>query len=47
MKLEREAKADGYTPSSESLALTEYVMVLSSLPAEFSASQVLELYRVL
>jgi hypothetical protein len=44
-KLEREAKADGYTPSTEILALTEYIMVLTSLPPEFSASQVLELYR--
>jgi len=45
LKLEREAKADGYTPSPESLAFTEYVMVLTSLPPEFSASQCLELYR--
>lgn len=45
LKLEREAKADGYTPSPQSLALTEYVIVLTSLPPEFSASQVLELYR--
>lgn len=45
LKLERDAKDAGYTPSAESLELTEYVMVLTSLPPEFSASQVLELYR--
>jgi hypothetical protein len=45
LKLEREAKTDGYAPSPESLEVTGYVMVLSSLPPEFSASQVLELYR--
>jgi hypothetical protein len=45
LKLEREAKAEGYTPSPESLELTEYVMVLTSLPPEFSASQTLQLYR--
>jgi len=45
LKLERDAKADGYTPSPESLGLTEYVMVLTSLPPTFSASQALELYR--
>ena len=45
LKLERDAKADGYTASPESLELTQYIMVLTSLPPEFSASQVLELYR--
>jgi uncharacterized protein YegP (UPF0339 family) len=45
-KLHREAKAEGYTPSPQTIALAEFVLVLTTLPAaEFSASRVLELYR--
>lgn len=40
-----DAKAGSYQASTESLELAEYILVLSSLPAEFSPSQVLELYR--
>lgn len=44
-KLLQEAKADGYKPSAQALGLTEFVVVLTSLPPEFTCSQVLELYR--
>lgn len=44
-RCERHAQVDGYTPSPQSLELSEYILVLSSLPAEFTRSQVLELYR--
>ena len=40
-----DAKAGSYQASAESLELAEYILVLSSLPSEFSPSQVLELYR--
>lgn len=40
-----EARADGRKASPESLELAEYILVLSSLPALFSCSQVLHLYR--
>lgn len=39
------ARRDGRQPSAESLELAEYILVLTSLPAEFTRSQVLELYR--
>jgi hypothetical protein len=45
VQLQREAKAEGYEPSAQTLGLTEFVVVLTSLPAEFACSQVLELYR--
>jgi hypothetical protein len=42
----RKAQRNGTQPRAESLELTEYILVLTSLPAaEFSARQVLELYR--
>ena len=44
-KVEQEAKAEGYQPTAQTLALTEFIIVLTSLPAEFTCSQVLELYR--
>lgn len=40
-----EARADGRQASPESLELAGYILVLSSLPAIFSCSQVLHLYR--
>ena len=45
LRLKRDAKADGYKPSPQSVGLTQYVVALSSLPAEFTCSRVLELYR--
>jgi hypothetical protein len=39
------AKSGGYTASSQSLELAEYVLVLTSLPEEFTPSKVLEFYR--
>ena len=44
-RLLQEAKADGYEPGAQALGLTEFVVVLTSLPPEFTCSQVLELYR--
>jgi hypothetical protein len=44
-KLQQEAKAEGYELSAQALGLTEFVVVLSSLPSGFTCSQVLELYR--
>jgi len=44
-KVRSDAQADGRTPSSESLALAEYILVMTSLPTEFTSSQVLQLYR--
>lgn len=44
-KVRDKAKSDGRQPSAESLELAEYVLVLTSLPAEFTCSQVLQLYR--
>jgi hypothetical protein len=44
-RLRFEAKADGREASPESLELAEYVLVLSSLPPEFSRFRVLQLYR--
>ena len=44
-KLERKAKADGNVLSPQSVELAAYVLVLTSLPPEFTCSQVLELYR--
>lgn len=39
------AKTDGRQASPEALELAEYILVLTSLPAEFSRFQVLQLYR--
>jgi hypothetical protein len=39
------AKCNRCEPGAESLELAQYVLVLTSLPAEFTASQVLHLYR--
>lgn len=36
---------DQYKPSAESLELAGYILVLTSLPEEFTCSQVLQLYR--
>jgi hypothetical protein len=45
-KAERKAKRNGTQAQAESLELSGYILVLTSLPAEkFSASQVLQLYR--
>lgn len=44
-RLLQEAKGEGYEPSPQALGLTEFVVVLTSLPPEFTCSQVLELYR--
>ena len=44
-KVERDAKQDDSIASAQSLELAEYVMVLTSLPPEFTRSQVLHLYR--
>lgn len=44
-KVQIHARNDGRTPSAESLELAEYVLVLTSLPAEFTRNQVLQLYR--
>ncbi len=39
------AQIHGYQASAESLELAEYVLVLTTLPREFTASQALTLYR--
>lgn len=44
-KVLRKAKSNGTQAQAQSLELAEYVLVLTSLPAKFSASQVLQLYR--
>jgi hypothetical protein len=44
-QVEEKARADGYEASAESLELAEYILVLTTLPRGFSASQVLMLYR--
>jgi hypothetical protein len=44
-KAQAKAKADGCQISEETLELAQYILVLTSLPAEFSSSQVLKLYR--
>lgn len=41
----RKAQRNGTQAQEQSLQLTAYVLVLTSLPAKFSAAQVLELYR--
>ena len=41
----RKAQRNVTEAQAESLELAEYVLVLTSLPTKFSASQVLELYR--
>jgi hypothetical protein len=41
----RKAQRNGTQAQARSLELAEYVLVLTSLPAKFSASQVLQLYR--
>jgi hypothetical protein len=41
----RKARRNGTKAQAESLELTEYILVLTSLPAKFSATQILELYR--
>jgi len=44
-KVQCDAKADGRQASPQSLELAEYVLVLTSLPPEFTSSQILQLYR--
>jgi uncharacterized protein YegP (UPF0339 family) len=44
-KAVQKAKGGGKTLSAEALALADYILVLTSLPPEFSASEVLQLYR--
>lgn len=44
-KVERKAKLDGRTASGETLELAGYILVLTSLPPEFTCSEVLQLYR--
>jgi hypothetical protein len=44
-KVQRKALTNGQQASAQSLELAEYVVVVTSLPPEFSASKVLELYR--
>lgn len=44
-KVLRKAQRNGTQAQAQSLELAEYVLVLTSLPAKFSASQVLQLYR--
>ena len=41
----RKARRNGTQAQAPSLELAQYVLVLTSLPAKFSASQVLQLYR--
>lgn len=41
----RKAQCNGTTPQSDSLELTAYILVLTSLPARFKARDVLQLYR--
>ena len=41
----RKAQRNGTAAQAQSLELTAYVMVLTSLPAKFSADEVLQLYR--
>jgi len=44
-KTQRKAQASGALASPESLELADYILVLTSLPPEFTASKVLQLYR--
>jgi hypothetical protein len=44
-KVLRKAQRNGTEAQARSLELAQYVLVLTSLPAKFSASQVLQLYR--
>jgi hypothetical protein len=44
-QVQEKARADGYEASAETLALAEYILVLTTLPGDFTASQVLMLYR--
>jgi len=44
-KVQKKAKLNDYLPSPQSLELAEYILVLTSLPPEFTCSQVLQLYR--
>lgn len=44
-KLRRVAKRKGRTPRADTLEAAEYVFVLTSLPPDVDATQVLELYR--
>ena len=45
-KAQRKAKLDGRAPpTGETLELAEYILVLTSLPPEFTCSEVLQLYR--
>ena len=41
----RKAQRNGTVAQAQSLELTAYVLVLTSLPVEFSANEVLQLYR--
>jgi Transposase DDE domain len=45
-KLRRKARKPGWRGPPESLLYAEYVMVLSTFPAPYSAPQVLEAYRL-
>jgi hypothetical protein len=44
-KAVRKARCNGKQPQAQSLELTGYTLILTSLPAKFSTRQVLELYR--
>jgi hypothetical protein len=44
-KVAQDAKAEGRKASAQSLELAEYVLVLTSLPSEFTCAQVLHLYQ--
>jgi len=44
-KVYQDAKAEGRKPSAQALELAQYVLVLTSLPPEFTCTQVLHLYR--
>jgi hypothetical protein len=44
-KAQAKAKADGNQISEETLELAQYILVLTSLPEEFTSSQILKLYR--
>jgi hypothetical protein len=44
-KAQHKAQSEGHQPSAKSLELAQYVLVLTSLPPDFTCSQVLMLYR--
>ena len=45
-QVKRRAQADGYTPSQRSLALCDWEIIITNLPDDWTAQQVLDLYRV-